>query len=198
MPRTRASCLASGRPHWATSSDGTVRAGPRFSIRTAAYHCWLSRVPIVRVGTGSISIRHAGLADLDTAALRWELADRVEGEVRFDAGTRGAYATDASKYRHVPIGVVPPRSVDAGTEAVAANRRHGAPLLSRGRGTNPGWQATNVAVVIDWTKYCHRLLSVGPDARTCVVEPHGLRCSIPVRYCRSTGLFGCPVTIPTT
>ena len=29
----------------------------------------------------------------------------------------------------------------------------------------------NTAVVIDWSKYCTRLLSVDPEARRCVVEP---------------------------
>ena len=33
----------------------------------------------------------------------------VAGEVRFDDGSRALYATDASNYRQVPIGVVVPR-----------------------------------------------------------------------------------------
>ena len=49
-----------------------------------------------------------------------DLRLRVDGEVRFDAGSRGAYSTDASNYRQVPIGVVVPRTVAAGAEAVAA------------------------------------------------------------------------------
>jgi hypothetical protein len=36
--------------------------------------------------------------------LRAELAARVDGEVRFDAGSRAAYAHDGSNYRQVPIG----------------------------------------------------------------------------------------------
>ena len=42
-----------------------------------------------------------------------ELAGVVDGEVRFDSGSRALYATDASNYRQVPIGVVIPRSVAA-------------------------------------------------------------------------------------
>ncbi|MFB7456071.1 FAD-binding oxidoreductase [Streptomyces sp. NPDC056188] len=49
--------------------------------------------------------------------------------------------------------------------------RFGAPVLSRGGGTSLAGQATNAAVVVDRTKYCHRLVSVDPGARTCVVEP---------------------------
>jgi FAD/FMN-containing dehydrogenase/Fe-S oxidoreductase len=111
------------------------------------------------------------LAGLDVRELEHELRSEVDGEVRFDPGTRGAYATDGSNYRQVPIGVVVPRTIDAGAAALAVCARHGAPVLSRGGGTSLGGQCTNTAVVIDWTKYCHHLLSVDPDARTCVVEP---------------------------
>ncbi|PSL02698.1 FAD/FMN-containing dehydrogenase [Haloactinopolyspora alba] len=110
-------------------------------------------------------------ANLDIAELERELTRRVDGEVRFDVGSRGAYATDASNYRQVPLGVVLPGTVEAGVEAVAVCREHSAPVLSRGGGTSLGGQATNVAVIIDWTKYCDRLLSVDPDSWTCVVEP---------------------------
>jgi FAD/FMN-containing dehydrogenase/Fe-S oxidoreductase len=100
-----------------------------------------------------------------------DLHDHVEGEVRFDSAARGAYSTDASNYRQVPIGVVIPRTVEAAAAAVAACRRHGVPVLSRGGGTSLAGECTNTAVVIDWSKYCNRLLSVDPENRTCVVEP---------------------------
>jgi FAD/FMN-containing dehydrogenase len=54
--------------------------------------------------------------------LEQDLRDRVDGEVRFDAGSRGAYATDASNFRQVPIGVVLPRTPQAAVEAVAVCR----------------------------------------------------------------------------
>ncbi|WP_281157582.1 FAD-dependent oxidoreductase, partial [Streptomyces sp. HYC2] len=108
---------------------------------------------------------------VDVAGLEAALREAVDGEVRFDAGSRGAYVTDGSNYRQVPIGVVVPRTVEAGAEAVRVCARFGAPGLSRGGGTSLAGQTTNTAVVIDWTKYCHALISVDPDARTCVVEP---------------------------
>ncbi len=118
-------------------------------------------------------VRPAEPADrpIDVAALQRSLSERVDGEVRFDAGTRGAYSTDASNYREIPIGVVVPRSVDAAAEATAVCREHHAPVVSRGGGTSLAGQCTNVAVMIDWAKYCSRLLSVDVDARTCTVEP---------------------------
>ncbi|MEJ2860028.1 FAD-binding and (Fe-S)-binding domain-containing protein [Actinomycetospora flava] len=99
------------------------------------------------------------------------LRERVDGEVRFDNGSRAAYAVDASNYRQVPIGVVVPRSIDAGVEALAVCREHDVPVLSRGGGTSLAGQCCNAAVVIDWSKYCTRIVSVDEDARTCVVEP---------------------------
>lgn len=107
----------------------------------------------------------------DISGLRAALADEVDGEVRFDAGSRGAYVTDGSNYRQVPIGVVVPRTVEAGARAVSVCARFDVPVLSRGGGTSLAGQTTNTAVVIDWTKYCDGLLSVDPEARTCVVEP---------------------------
>ncbi len=107
----------------------------------------------------------------DPGGLRAALAERVDGEVRFDAGSRAAYAFDASNYRQVPIGVVVPRSVGAAQAAVAVCREHDAPVLSRGGGTSLAGQCCNEAVVIDWAKYCHRVVSVDPDARIAVVEP---------------------------
>ncbi|UQA90667.1 FAD-binding and (Fe-S)-binding domain-containing protein [Streptomyces halobius] len=121
--------------------------------------------------TSGQGTRLDGPAGLDVEALVGVLRERVDSEVRFDAGSRGAYATDASNYRQVPIGLVVPRTVEAGAEAVAVCAQFGAPVLSRGGGTSLGGQCTNTAVVIDWTKYCNGVVSVDADERTCVVEP---------------------------
>lgn len=99
------------------------------------------------------------------------LRERVDGEVRFDAGTLAAYSTDASNFRQVPIGVVVPHTPEAAAVAVTVARECGAPVLSRGGGTSLAGQCTNTAVVIDWSKYCNKLESVDADARRCVVQP---------------------------
>ena len=104
-------------------------------------------------------------------ALAAELRERVDGEVRFDPGSRAAYSTDASNYRQVPIGVVVPRTTEAAVEAIAVCRRHDVPVLSRGGGTSLAGQSCNAGVVIDWSKYCTRITSVDTDAGIAVVEP---------------------------
>ncbi|GAA4788793.1 hypothetical protein GCM10023200_24230 [Actinomycetospora chlora] len=113
-------------------------------------------------------------------ALEAAMRARVEGEVRFDAGTRAAYSTDASNYREVPLGVVVPRGVDDAVAAISVCHEYGAPVLSRGGGTNLAGSTTTTAVVIDWTKYCHRLRGppAGPSSAAC---PPGMGSARPSR-----------------
>jgi len=108
---------------------------------------------------------------VDLQALAADLRREVDGEVRFDAGSRAAYSTDASNYRQVPLGVVVPHTVEAGAQAVRVASRHGAPVLSRGGGTSLAGQCCNVAVVLDWSKHCHGIVSVDAEAKLAVVEP---------------------------
>src|SRR4051812_50223256 len=96
---------------------------------------------------------------VDLRALRRELERRVDGEVRFDPGSRGAYSTDASNYRQVPLGVVVPRTVEACAEAVAVCRELPAPLLSPGGGTSPAGPAGNLPAVPHWSQPLARPLS---------------------------------------
>ncbi len=110
----------------------------------------------------------------DAARVRALVADlraAVRGEVRFDAGTRALYSTDASNYRQLPIGVVIPRSVDDVIATLTACRQHDVPLLSRGGGTSLAGQCCNVAVVIDFSKYLNRVVAIDPDRKLARVEP---------------------------
>src|SRR2546430_13997820 len=90
-------------------------------------------------------------------ALEADLRRRVRGEVRFDDGSRAMYATDASNYRQVPIGVVLPRTADDVIATVSLARKFGAPILARGGGTSLAGQCCNVAVVMDFSKYMHQI-----------------------------------------
>src|ERR671922_201999 len=106
----------------------------------------------------------------DPKGLTAQLKARTRGEVRFDEGSRGLYATDASNYRQVPIGVVLPRTVEDVVETVAACRAYGAPVLARGGGTSLAGQCCNVAVVIDMSKYLNRVIEIDPAARRARVQ----------------------------
>lgn len=104
-------------------------------------------------------------------ALHAELKASISGEVRFDDGSRALYATDASNYRQIPIGVVLPKTEDDILRTVALCRKYGAPVLSRGGGTSLAGQCCNVAVVMDMSKYYNRLLDIDADQRTVTIQP---------------------------
>ncbi|HEX2566926.1 MAG TPA: FAD-binding and (Fe-S)-binding domain-containing protein [Burkholderiales bacterium] len=113
----------------------------------------------------------AGEHTTDGARLASELRAAISGEVRFDDGSRALYATDASNYRQVPIGVVIPRSDEDVVKTVELCRRHGAPVLARGGGTSLCGQTCNVAVVLDFSKYMNRILEIDPRRKLARVQP---------------------------
>jgi FAD/FMN-containing dehydrogenase/Fe-S oxidoreductase len=110
-------------------------------------------------------------AQVDAAGLTEALRREIRGEVRFDRGTRALYSTDGSNYRQVPIGVVLPRDAEDVLAMVALCREFGAPLLCRGAGTSLAGQCSNVAVVIDFSKYMARILEIDPTRRIARVQP---------------------------
>jgi FAD/FMN-containing dehydrogenase/Fe-S oxidoreductase len=111
--------------------------------------------------------------DVPSAAekLAIDLLNEVRGEVRFDAGSRALYATDASNYRQVPIGVVVPRDTDDVVRTIEVCRAHDVPVVSRGGGTSLAGQTCNVAVVIDHSKFHNELIELNPDERWARVRP---------------------------
>src|SRR5580700_4160892 len=105
------------------------------------------------------------------AELQKELRKNIRGEVRFDMPSRALYATDASNYRHIPIGLVIPLDEEDVIAAVEVCRRFDAPILSRGAGTSLAGQGCNFAVVLDFSKYMNRIGPVDPVAQTVHVQP---------------------------
>ena len=73
--------------------------------------------------------------------------------MRFDAFTRGLYATDASHYQIEPLGVVFPKSVEDVQAAFEVARVEGVPVLPRGAGTSQGGQTIGRAVVLDTSRW---------------------------------------------
>jgi FAD/FMN-containing dehydrogenase/Fe-S oxidoreductase len=129
-------------------------------------------VGIARLRERRSSVTDAGKeAELDARALAADLTAEIDGEVRFDAGSRALYATDGSNYRQLPIGVVIPRHQVDVLATIDVCRRHGAPLLSRGGGTSLAGQTCNVAVVMDMSKHVHGVLELDVEGRRARVLP---------------------------
>src|SRR5690606_19546516 len=107
--------------------------------------------------------------DLKELAARLQL--EAEGEVLFDRGSRGRYATDASIYQIEPLGVLIPKSIDDVRAALSLCRQFNIPLLARGAGTSQCGQTVGAALVIDNSKYLNRISDLDLDAMTVTVEP---------------------------
>src|ERR1700730_11365430 len=99
------------------------------------------------------------------------LGAAVTGDVFFDLFNRGRYATDASFYQIMPLGVVVPRSVDEALRALAICRDDGRIVTPRGGGTSQSGQTVNHGIVIDFSKHLNRMLSLDVENRSWMVEP---------------------------
>src|SRR5438067_4204146 len=108
-------------------------------------------------------------ARADSSALAARLRKEIDAEILFDAASRGRYSTDASIYQVEPLGIVIPRSEDAARAAIALAADAGVPILPRGAGSSQCGQAVGAALMIDHTKYLHRVLEV--DGERAIVQP---------------------------
>lgn len=112
-----------------------------------------------------------GELTIDVSSLERTLCKSIEGDVRFTAGERGLYASDASNYRMVPLGVVLPKTAEDVVETVRACRAHGAPIFARGGGTAIPGQTVNFGVVIDFSRYMNRIIELEPQNKRARVQP---------------------------
>ncbi|HET7097861.1 MAG TPA: FAD-binding and (Fe-S)-binding domain-containing protein, partial [Casimicrobiaceae bacterium] len=111
------------------------------------------------------------MAIIGPGDLAARLARVVQGDVLFDAASRGRYATDASIYQVEPVGVLVPKTVDDVRAAIALCREQKVPLLPRGAGSSQCGQTVGAALVIDQSKHLNRIGAFDRNAMTIDVEP---------------------------
>jgi FAD/FMN-containing dehydrogenase len=97
--------------------------------------------------------------------LERRLKAELSGDVNFDRFTRGRYATDASHYQIMPVGVAAPRTIEEAERAIALAREEKVTVLPRGGGTSQAGQTVNSSLVIDCSKYLNRILNLDVVAR---------------------------------
>ncbi len=136
--------------------------------------------PRSRVGDGPLAAR-----------LRREL----EGEVLFDAFSRGRYSTDASVYQIEPIGAVVPRSDEDVRRAMEIAADEGVSVLPRGAGTSQCGQTVGESLVIDVSRHLDRVLDFDAEERRVTVQP-GIVLDRLNSFLRPHGLFF-PVDVST-
>jgi len=125
-----------------------------------------------------------------SARVERALREAVQGEVRFDDKSRLLYSTDASLYQILPFGVVLPRHAEDVEALIRIAAEERIPVLPRGGGTALAGQTVGNALIVDFSKYMNRVVSIDVDRRRAVVQP-GLRLDRLNRACAPHGLqFG--------
>jgi FAD/FMN-containing dehydrogenase/Fe-S oxidoreductase len=125
---------------------------------------------VVPLQTGT-PVPQANARLVDAGVLERELANSLEGEVRFDHISRALYSTDASVYQIQPLGVVIPKTRQDIVRAIEICRRFRCPITMRGGGTSQAGQAIGEGIQIDTSKYYSRALEVNEAEQWVRVEP---------------------------
>ncbi len=120
--------------------------------------------------------------------LERRLGKALRGEVRFDAFTRGRYATDASIYQIMPQGVVFPQSPEDIAATLEIARARGAPVIMRGGGTSQNGQPIGDGIVVDCSRAFNDVIAYDPAGQTVTVRPGIVLEHLNARL-RADGLF---------
>src|SRR5215470_7499770 len=97
--------------------------------------------------------------------LERRLKAELTGEVLFDRFNRGRYATDASHYQIMPLGVVVPRTIEEAERTIEICRAEKVPVTPRGGGSSQAGQTVNRSVVVDCSKHLNKILDLDVGGR---------------------------------
>lgn len=122
-----------------------------------------------------------------------ELQDRISGEVCSDLSSRIRYATDASVYREMPLGVVFPKDVKDIVEIVRFAKANGISIIPRAAGTSLAGQVVGCGLVMDITRHLNHILEINPQEKYAIVEPGVVRDELNLAL-EQYGLFFAPET----
>ena len=110
-----------------------------------------------------------------------------------DSLHRIAYATDASAYRELPLGVAYPKSEDDIVSLLAEARRRHTHLIPRAGGTSIAGQVVGNGIVVDISRHLNHILKVNTEERWAWVEPGVVRDELN-HVLKPMGLFFSPET----
>ena len=104
-----------------------------------------------------------------------------------------AYATDASAYRELPLGVAFPETEDDIRELLAEARKRHTHLIPRAAGTSIAGQVVGSGIVVDISRYMNRILEINAEERWVRVQPGVVRDELNIAL-KPYGLFFSPET----
>jgi FAD/FMN-containing dehydrogenase/Fe-S oxidoreductase len=121
------------------------------------------------------------------------LGSTLQGTLHTDTVMKTLYATDASAYREMPLGVVIPETQADIEKIIRFADQHSIPLIPRTAGTSLAGQVVGEGLVVDVSKFFCRILEVNVEESYVWVEPGVVRDVLNVEL-KKHGLFFGPET----
>ncbi|GGF70848.1 FAD-binding and (Fe-S)-binding domain-containing protein [Wenyingzhuangia marina] len=122
-----------------------------------------------------------------------KLNKQLEGSLLTDKLHKNIYATDASVYRKIPIGVAYPKSKSDIKRLVTYANQHQISLIPRTAGTSLAGQCVGDGLVVDVSKHFTQILDYDKEQKQITVQPGVIRDDLN-RYVQADGLFFGPNT----
>jgi FAD/FMN-containing dehydrogenase/Fe-S oxidoreductase len=121
------------------------------------------------------------------------LAKEFEGDILTDTATRLLYATDASAYREIPLGVARPKTNTDLIKLVRFASDTRTPLIPRTAGTSLAGQVVGAGLVVDMSRFMTCILEVNKEEHWVRVQP-GVILDELNKHVEPSGLFFGPET----
>lgn len=121
------------------------------------------------------------------------LLESIEGELFTDNISKTIYATDASVYQELPLGVVYPKSNDDLKSIVQFAAQHRVALIPRAGGTSLAGQCVGSGLVVDVSRYLDKIISFDTEKQEITVQPGIIRDQVNF-FLQSHDLFFAPIT----
>lgn len=127
-------------------------------------------------------------------ALHWaDLKKTFKGEILTDKVTRVLYATDASAYREIPLGVVFPKDKEDIASLIQFAHDYRATLIPRTAGTSLAGQVVGKGIVVDVSHFFTEILEVNAEESWVRLQPAVVRDELNL-YLKPYGLYYGPET----
>ncbi len=103
------------------------------------------------------------------------LESHIKGELFISSLYRHMYATDASAYREMPLGVVYPKDKSDLKIILEFCTQNNIPIIPRAAGTSLAGQVVGSGLVVDISKYMTKILDINTSENWAIVEPGVIR-----------------------
>jgi len=122
-----------------------------------------------------------------------QLADIISGEIATGDTIRKLYATDASEYQEMPLGVAFPKTDADVREIICFAAKNHMAIIPRTAGTSLAGQVVGSGLVVDLSRHFNKIVEINPTTRRVRVQPGVVRNELNFELAQH-GLFFGPET----